>query len=212
MRKCVFILAFMLSCSMAFAQSNLPFTSLKPLNKGNIILNLGYERDTYNDVSKFCLSAGYGFTDWCVAGIYTEYSTNTSMISIGGDDLHPYRNHFVYYGLHNELHPIPLLLPGFYFIDVYSILRVGMHHQICMYEEDNLSPDYNTPSINKPYIAGGIGLAINPSKYFGFFYERTFSSLKPNTFHENANNKLRPYNRFGINIRFGGPKKWQKQQ
>ncbi len=210
MNKRIYLLVFLLLPCLAFAQSNLPFTSLKPLNKGNIILNLGYERDTYNDVSKFCLSAGYGFTDWCVAGIYTEYSTNTSMISIGGDDLHPYRNHFVYYGLHNELHPIPLVLPGFYFIDVYSILRVGMHHQICIYEEDNLSPDYNTPSINKPYIAGGIGLAINPSKYFGFFYERTYSSLKPNTFHENASNKLRPYNRFGINIRFGGPKKWQK--
>lgn len=84
-----------------------------------------------------------------------------------------------------------------------------MHHQICIYEEDNLSPDYNTPSINKPYIAGGFGLAINPSKYFGFFYERTISSLKPDTFYDNASNKLHPYNRFGINIRFGGPKKRQ---
>ena len=44
MRKSVFILAFMLLCSMGFAQSNLPFTSLKPFNEGNFKIDVSYSR------------------------------------------------------------------------------------------------------------------------------------------------------------------------
>ena len=44
MRKSIFILAFMLLGSMGFAQSNLPFTSLKPFNKGNFKIDASYSR------------------------------------------------------------------------------------------------------------------------------------------------------------------------
>ena len=49
MRKSVFILAFMLLCSMGFAQSNLPFTSLKPFNKGNFKIDASYSRMMQKD-------------------------------------------------------------------------------------------------------------------------------------------------------------------
>lgn len=199
------------SCITSHAQSRIPFNSYKPYNNENIIIRLGYERqpdDTPgNDLAKYCLSIGYGFTDWCEAGLYGCFGTKRSMI-LENNQLYAFRKHFFMYGLHNEIHPISFFMPGFYFIDAYTIVRVGLSHQIIKYEEDDLPPDYYYFNHNTctPYLAGGFGIAVNPSRHFGLFYERTYTSLNTN------NNKWRhEFNRFGINIRFGGPKKTEKK-
>ncbi len=85
MRKSAFLLAFMLLFCVTFAQNKLPFTSLKPFNKGNVAINLGYERhipDASFGVPKGCLEIGYGFTDWCVAGLYAEYGTFENRVGL----------------------------------------------------------------------------------------------------------------------------------
>ena len=44
MRKCIYLLALLLLSCTAFAQTNLPFTSLKPFNKGNFKIDASYSR------------------------------------------------------------------------------------------------------------------------------------------------------------------------
>lgn len=218
-----YVLVFMLfSAIIAYSQPKLPFTSSKPLNKGNVVLNLGYERQpefkSHGEAPKLCLSAGYGIADWCVAGVYADFGRNFgSDESIGmGDYWCQYYSNYLSYGIHAEFHPIAPLLPGFYFLDVYAILRGGMHHFICdkvaeqggnKLQDLVLSGLKNTAS---PYVAGGWGVAINPSKYFGVFYERTYMSLEQCNPELANGGKHHLYHRFGLNVRFGGPRKWQR--
>lgn len=211
MRKRRFLFVLLLLPCMIFAQGQ-----AKPFNKGNVAINLGYERhipDASFGVPKGCLEIGYGFTDWCVAGLYAEYGTFENRVGLWSGSLHSYQQHFIFYGAYNKCHPVSLLLPNFYFFDLYSVLRFGLYHSIAVFEEDDINPTdyllhYNTC---EPYLAGGWGVAINPSRYFGFFYERTHNTLTD--FYEVSTPSLKHhlYHRFGINVRFGGPKKWQKQ-
>ena len=215
----------MLLSGTAFAQSKLPFTSLKPFNKNNIVLNVGYEEQPASDLRgrapKICMSAGYGFTDWCVAGLYADYGRDFSAYVAYrvGDYWCQYHSNYLAYGIHGELHPIAPLLPGFYFLDVYALLRAGMHHYICdvvdemggndPFQEREMGSLKNAAS---PYIAGGWGVAVNPSKYFGVFYERTYNTLSDYYPITSISLKHHLYHRFGLNIRFGGPKKWRQGQ
>lgn len=205
-----FLIILVFASPVSFAQNKLPFTSLKPFNKGNVAINLGYERhipDASFGVPKGCLEIGYGFTDWCVAGLYAEYGTFENRVGLWSGSLHSYQQHFIFYGAYNKCHPVSLLLPNFYFFDLYSVLRFGLYHSIAVFEEDDINPTdyllhYNTC---EPYLAGGWGVAINPSKYFGVFYERTYTSIK---IQGDKNPHL--YHRFGFNVRFGGLKKWRR--
>ena len=220
MRKSAFFLAFMLLTSFGFAQSKMPFTSSKPFNKGNIFINLGYEKQPAScqrgEAPKICFSECYGFTDWCMAGIYADYGKGNSFYGVGNSYWCQYRNNYIAYGIQAKMHPITLLLPGFYFLDAYILLRAGMHHYICSFiSEEGVDPFQESVSGSlkndiSPYISGGWGIAINPWKYFGIFYERTYNTL--NDYYEESANSLKHhlYHRFGINVRFGGPKKWQK--
>ncbi|MBO7618277.1 MAG: hypothetical protein J6T22_13885 [Bacteroidales bacterium] len=234
MRKGFYLLALLLLSCMAFAQTNLPFTSLKPINKDKIVLHLGYEKQPesglHNEAPKICLSAGYGFTNWCVAGFYADFGRDFMSyraLGLTGRDENgepidvywlEYHSNYLAYGAHAELHPVALLLPNFYFLDVYALVRAGLHHYFCSvvsetgYDESHITETGDLKNSAIPYLAGGWGVAINPSKYFGFFYERTYNSLTDH--HLVASSSLRHhlYQRLGLNIRFGGPKKWQNQQ
>ena len=225
MKKRFYLLAILLLPCMAFAQSKLPFTSSKPFNKGNIVLNMGYEKQPEfglrGRAPKICLSAGYGFTNWCVAGFYADYGRDFfSYAAYGTDDYWcQFHSNYLAYGIHTELHPIAPLLPGFYFLDVYALVRAGMHHYICSVVseeggEDPLQARVSGTLKNSvtPYISGGWGMAINPSKYFGVFYERTYNTLPVNHIISSESPKHHLYHRFGLNIRFGGPKKWRPSE
>lgn len=230
MKKRLNLLAVLLLPCMAFAQSKLPFFSEKPFNKGNMVLNIGYEKQPSNcsrgEAPKICLNAGYGFSDWCVAGLYVDFgkSMGGSTCFVSDKDetgqwVHiyslDYRSNYLAYGVQAQLHPLAPLLPGFYLFDVYAVARAGMHHFICgVISEEGEDPFQETKvgslkNAGSPYLAGGWGVSVNPSKYFGLFYEGTYNTLTDiypiST--GSINNHL--YHRFGFNIRFGGPKKWQ---
>ncbi|MBQ7551140.1 MAG: hypothetical protein IJT04_06405, partial [Bacteroidales bacterium] len=66
------------------------------------------------------------------------------------------------------------------------------------------------PVRNSFLYGGSVGLAINPSKYFGVFYELAFDNLNKEYKPKTDEIKTKALHRFGLNVRFPGPKKWQK--
>lgn len=229
--RCLFLL-LMLSCT-AFPQSKVLFFSEKPFNKGFFVLSLGYEKQPENNVRseapKLCLDIGYGFTDWCVAGLYANYGRSfgyeaTSvcnkndagqMVDVYGME---YRSNYLEYGAQAKLHPLSPLLPGFYLIDVYALVRVGMHHYLCSVLNEWGDDSFREwcPSELKntglPCVAGGCGVAVNPSKHFGLFYELAYNNIDKEYNSAEGKMKAKSIHRFGLNIRFGGPKKWRQGQ
>ena len=226
MRKSIFVLAFMLLCSIAFAQSNLPFTSLKPFNKGNFKIDASYSRMMqkvpFSDYPDFRVGVGYGITNWCVVGAFGSFGTHESLMKIGGGTMYNGTDtiyepllfdgkmieRYYHYGIDAELHPLTLLLPNFYFVDIYCRGELGMRTVTEQYK-----PDYDGPSaepVRNDFLYGGsIGLAINPSKYFGVFYELAFDNLNKEYKPKTDEIKTKAIHRFGLNVRFPGPKKWQ---
>ena len=226
MRKSIFILAFMLLCSMAFAQTNLPFTSLKPFNKGNFKIDASYSRMMqkvpFSDYPDFRVGVGYGITNWCVVGAFGSFGTHESLMKIGGGTMYNGTDtiyepllfdgkmieRYYHYGIDAELHPLTLLLPNFYFVDIYCRGELGMRTVTEQYK-----PDYDGPSaepVRNNFLYGGsVGLAINPSKYFGVFYELAFDNLNKEYKPKTDEIKTKAIHRFGLNVRFPGPKKWQ---
>ena len=226
MRKSVYLLALLLLSCMAFAQTNLPFTSLKPFNKGNFKIDASYSRMMqkvpFSDYPDFRVGVGYGITNWCVVGVFGSFGTHESLMKIGGGTMYNGTDtiyepllfdgkmieRYYHYGIDAELHPLSLLLPNFYFVDVYCRGELGMRtvwdQYIPKYE------DAYKPIFNNFLIGGSIGIAINPSKYFGVFYEMGYDNLNKQAADYYAERKPKSYYRYGLNIRFGGPKKWQR--
>lgn len=224
MRKSVYLLALLLLPCMAFAQSNLPFTSLKPFNKGNFKIDASYSRMMQkvpiSDYPDFRVGVGYGITNWCVVGVFGSFGTHEGFVQIGStvQDADTTYNQvlfegtqierYYHYGIDAELHPLTLLLPNFYFVDIYCRGELGMRTVTEQYK-----PDYDGPSaepVRNNFLYGGsVGLAINPSKYFGVFYELAFDNLNKEYKPKTDEIKTKAIHRFGLNVRFPGPKKWQ---
>lgn len=218
------LLAIMLLPCLAFAQSNLPFTSLKPFNKGNFKIDASYSRMMQkvpiSDYPDFRVGVGYGITNWCVVGVFGSFGTHEGFVQIGStvQDADTTYNQvlfegtqierYYHYGIDAELHPLTLLLPNFYFIDIYCRGELGMRTVTEQYK-----PDYDGPSaepVRNNFLYGGsVGLAINPSKYFGVFYELAFDNLNKEYKPKTDEIKTKAIHRFGLNVRFPGPKKWQ---
>ena len=229
MRKSVYLLALLLLSCSAFAQTNLPFTSLKPFNKGNFKIDASYSRMMqkvpFSDYPDFRVGVGYGITNWCVVGVFGSFGTHESLMIIGGGTMYNGTDtiyepllfdgkmieRYYHYGIHTELHPLTLLLPNFYFVDIYCRGELGMRTVTEQYK-----PDYDSPSaepVRNNFLYGGsVGVAVNPSKYFGVFYELAFDNLNKEYKPKTDEIKAKAIHRFGVNVRFPGPKKWQKQQ
>lgn len=228
MKKTVFLLAFMILSNMAFAQDDLPFTSLKPFNKGNFKIDVSYSRMMqkypWSDYPDFRVNVGYGVTDWCVVGVFGSFGTHDCLMKIGGgysihgtDTIYDpvvfdgkQIERYYHYGIDAELHPLALWLPNFYFVDIYCRGELGMRTVTEQYIPD-YHADYIDPVRNNFLIGGSVGVAINPSKYFGLFYEFAYDNLNKTIIdYSIQTKKAQPIHRFGLNVRFPGPKKWQR--
>jgi hypothetical protein len=228
MKKLVLLAALLLPV-MAYAQRDIPFTSSKPFNKGNFKIDASYsqlmQKIPYSGYPDFRVGIGYGITNWCVVGVFGSFGTHESLMKIGGGTMYNGTDtiyepllfdgkmieRYYHYGIDAELHPLTLLLPNFYFVDVYCRGELGMRTVTEQYK-----PDYDGPSaepVRNSFLYGGsVGLAINPSKYFGVFYELAFDNLNKEYKPKIGEIKAKAFHRFGLNVRFPGPKKWQKQQ
>ncbi len=176
----------------------------------------------FSDYPDFRVGVGYGITNWCVVGAFGSFGTHESLMKIGGGTMYNGTDtiyepllfdgkmieRYYHYGIDAELHPLTLLLPNFYFVDVYCRGELGMRTVTEQYK-----PDYDGPStepIRNNFLYGGsVGLAINPSKYFGVFYELAFDNLNKEYKPKTDEIKTKAIHRFGLNVRFPGPKKWQ---
>jgi hypothetical protein len=175
------------------------------------------------DYPNFRVGVGYGITNWCVVGVFGSYGAQNERFSISGGydtisnttiahfegDL---TTRYYRYGINVELHPLALLLPDFYFVDVYCRGELGIRTVSYHFE-----PEYSNPyfkPIQSNFLYGGdFGVAINPLKYFGLFYELCYDNFNYQlTNLHTGDKKPKAFHRFGLNIRFPGPKKWQKQQ
>ena len=221
MRKSFYLLALLLLSCTAFAQSKMPFTSLKPFNKGNFKIDASYSKLQQIHHPDIRVGVSYGITNWCLVGVFGSYGKNEGLIFVGGgwtvqgtDSIyHPvvyegkHIEHYYHYGIDAELHPLSLLLPNFYFVDVYCRGELGMrtvwNQYIPKYE------DAYKPILNNFLIGGSVGVAINPSKYFGLFYEYAYDNLNKEGYY--ADKKPKSIHRWGFNVRFPGPKKWRKE-
>ncbi len=229
MKKLVLLAALLLPV-MAYAQRDIPFTSSKPFNKGNFKIDASYSRMMqkvpFSDYPDFRVGVGYGITNWCVVGVFGSFGTHESLMIIGGGTMYNGTDtiyepllfdgkmieRYYHYGIDAELHPLTLLLPNFYFVDVYCRGELGMRTVTEQYIPD-YDADYIDPVHNDFLIDGSLGVAINPSKYFGIFYEYAYDNLNKKTInYSTGTKKTQPIHRFGLNVRFPGPKKWQKQQ
>lgn len=225
MKKLVLLAALLLPV-MAYAQRDIPFTSSKPFNKGNFKIDASYsqlmQKIPYSGYPDFRVGVGYGITNWCVVGVFGSFGTHEGFVQIGStvQDADTTYNQvlfegtqierYYHYGIDAELHPLTLLLPNFYFVDVYCRGELGMRTVTEQYK-----PDYDGPSaepVRNSFLYGGsVGLAINPSKYFGVFYELAYDNLNKKIIdYNNDIQKPKAIHRFGLNVRFPGPKKWQK--
>ena len=222
MKKHILLVLFLLP-SLLFAQSNIPFTSLKPFNKGNFKIDASYSRMMqkypWSDYPDFRVGIGYGITNWCVVGAFGSFGTHESLMKIGGgfsihgtDTIYDpvvfdgkQIERYYHYGLNVELHPLTLLLPNFYFVDMYCRGELGMRTV-----KEQYNPDYDGPSAepvrNNFLYGGGVGVAVNPSKYFGLFYELACDNLNKEYDPKTDEMKAKAIHRFGINVRFPGPK------
>lgn len=227
MRKSFYLLALLLLSCTAFAQIKMPFTSLKPFNKGNFKIDASYSRMMqkypWSDYPDFRVGVGYGITNWCVLGVFGSFGTHESLMKIGGgysiqgtDTIYDpvvfdgkQIERYYHYGINAELHPLALWLPNFYFVDVYCRGELGMRTVTEQYIPD-YHAEYIDPVRNDFLIGGSVGLAINPSKYFGVFYELAYDNLNKEYNPRTDETKAKAIHRWGFNVRFPGPKKWQQ--
>ncbi len=193
MKKTVFTLLFLFSTSLVFAQKT---SSAKPFIKGQFNLSLsGYNPNNHvGPKAKFLVGPKaeflYGHNDYLEVGVFCN-----ALILTSGDGNHLNYPIYLNYGAVGKAHLFPAVIkPSFHYIDLYAVGKLGA---------GTIFPNgvsYITRGTGL-YYSIGAGAAINLfSRHFGLFYEIDYGRGKLST------------NTFGINIRFGGPKKWQKNE
>lgn len=137
----------------------------------------------------FCpsLRVHYGFNDWLEAGVIATFRKMNLTESK--------TTFFQCYAAEAKAHLLPAVIkPSFHIVDVYATAQIGLiHYPVGAIE--------GLHSVTKFCWGGNAGLAFNPSRHFGLFGEYGYNSA----------DYFKSYWRFGLNVRFGGPKKWQKQ-
>jgi len=193
MRKSIFILAFMLLCSMLFPQNNhnnLTPWCIKPYYGKQYDKELDHNYSCIGLEAFFFLSQSINVGAFVNGGTFkysmTFYEDNNFILYDG-----ECRDLFWKYGINSEFHPIPLLFPNFRIIDVYLDGHIGLFI---------FTSDY-WPTKYKFLYGMGIGLALNLSKHFGLFYERNYDNVNT-TLQKNNKEKIKAMNRFGLNFHF----------
>ena len=200
MRKITLLLILLLPAIGLFAQHELKigFSSSRLAQTYGFFDNLDYR-----------VNVGYGITDWCFVGVFGSragYKSNVNYHEPGNTDSVAYvgklSKSYFHYGLEVELHPLAYFFPDFHWIDPYCHGELGLRTITERY-----TPEYDgffaEPVHNDFLYGGGLGLAVNPSKYFGVFYEYAFDNVNKTVVGIGSSYeiKTKPIHRFGINVR-----------
>lgn len=168
--------------------------SVRPYIRNQFSVNFAVLRTAENKTSHhmmnptLCPSLGihYGLNDWLELGASSairkmDFSSDKSVF-------------FQCYTAEAKAHLLPAIIKSsFYIVDVYATAQIGLSH----YPNGDIE---TIQSVTKLCCGGNVGLTLNPSRHFGFFGEYGYINA----------DYFKNYLRFGFNIRFGGPKKWQK--
>ena len=133
----------------------------------------------------------YGLNNWFELGVVVDVSYVKEFKKESGLNCPTFLLPTIqcYCGEISRVHLLTMFWPEFSFMDVYFSGMLGA------------CGTFSTKKWPQPrhvFIAqGGAGVGINPSRHFGFFFEY------------GLNNRRNKYTLLGLNIRFGGPKKWR---
>ena len=200
MKKHWILLLFMLPMTAAFAQHDLK-------------IDLSYSRMMHKDClweySNFRVGVGYEITDWCVVGVFGSYGGHQGSVRYfapGSYEIVEYEGNMderdYHYGVDVELHPLAAFFPNFHWVDPYCRGELGLRTITERYTPQY--EGYSSEPIHSDFLYGGsLGLAINPIKYIGVFYEYAFDNLNKTVVSNGSSYvyKTKPIHRFGINVR-----------
>ncbi|MDO5315386.1 MAG: hypothetical protein Q4F82_04675 [bacterium] len=133
----------------------------------------------------------YGVNNWLECGVDLDvcYKANFREKMCPNVDFH-LPTFQCYLGETAKAHLLAAFWPKFSVIDPYVSGLVGVFTTFTPKE-------FPEPQFS-PYIQIGAGIRVNPFRHLGLFYEYGITTKKT------------PYSLFGFNIRFGGPKRWQR--
>lgn len=154
--------------------------------------------------SNYGIELNYRVTELFNGGLFVDYGRYYYSICGNGNPTDTNTTDRQYkYGINAEIHPFAVLFPNLKHIDIYADAKFGMNSYTSSFWENQ----------HKFLFGGSLGINLNISKYFGVFYERCYDNInKKCIFTEFSYNlKTAGFNRFGLNIRFNGPKKWRKE-
>lgn len=177
MRKRHVILFFLIVISLSVFSQSVIDRNPTSFLQGKININLALH---YFDKTHKCISLGadYGFNDFIEGGAYVGYWS----LALGNSQ----NPNMWFYGIDAKAHIVQIFKPSFYYVDPYIAARIGGRTaQNMMVVDKRTMFEYG--------VFGGLGL--NFTRHFGLFYELGYTNFK-------AVN-----HRFGLNVRFGGPKK-----
>ena len=197
MRKSVFILAFMLTCSMGLAQQ--PETKQEfPYIRNQINVNIGRIKDTQGMMNHefffgyMSSEVMYGINDWLETGVFC------SCLRLRSGEINNNQGRLYYplvlnYGLAAKAHLFPAIInPSFSWADLYASAQIGTFANTT-----GGDPERKFSCFRGYSLRGMLGAGVNFSRHFGLFYEFGYCT------YERFNHRI------GLNVRFGGPKKWQ---
>jgi hypothetical protein len=187
----------------AEAQETLPKVDKPPYIKGQMTVSASYSKnilDPFKIMEENLIISPirggnaqvlYGVNNWLECGLDLDVCYKSHFREKMLPDVDFYHPTFqCYLGETAKAHLLAAFWPQFSVIDPYVSGLVGALSTFT-------SKEWPKPQFSL-YAQIGAGIRVNPFRHFGLFYEHGISTKKT------------PYTLFGLNIRFGGPKKWQE--
>lgn len=198
MRHYFLLLALILTCCMGFAQQ--PETKQEfPYIRNQFNVNIGNVRDTGGWMNHefffgyLSSEVMYGINDWLETGVFCACLRLRSG-EINNNEGRLYYPVELNYGLAAKAHLFPAIInPSFSWADLYASAHIGTFASTT-----GGDPEREASCFRGFCYRGMLGAGVNFSRHFGLFYEFGYGNFE------------RFNHRIGLNIRFGGPKKWQR--
>lgn len=186
---------------------------------GQVKINIGYSKQVQKEMSQFDrgypdfqVGVDYCLTNWCYAGVFVGYGLHRSYVSIVGFIQEDGSQselvfdgqvgvNYYHYGFGVELHPLSIWFPGFNFVDFYGRGELGGRTVTEKYRPEFTDTNYCEPLRSDFCYRGGLGVAVNPMRHVGIFYELVYDNLNKIYRIEADEYLIKPIHRFGITVR-----------
>ena len=183
---------------MAFAQQQETKQEF-PYIRNQINVNVGRIKDTHGIMNHefffgyLSSEVMYGINDWLETGVFC------SCLRLKSGEINNNQGRLYYplvlnYGLAAKAHLFPAIInPSFSWADLYASAQIGTFANTT-----GGDPERKFSCFKGYSLRGMLGAGVNFSRHFGLFYEFGYCTFE------------RFNHRIGLNVRFGGPKKWRR--